>query len=100
MPKFNVQVPHTLTQHEARARLERFADVLGEKFRGQVSDLEQSWEGETLKFRFKTFGIQLAGGITVNDDQLNLDGDLPFTALVFKGKIESAIRDELTKLVE
>jgi putative polyhydroxyalkanoate system protein len=100
MPKFNVQVPHALTQQEARARLERFADVLGEKFRDQVSELEQSWEGETLKFRFKTFGIPLSGAIAVGEGELKLDGELPFTALVFKGKIESAIRDELTKLVK
>jgi hypothetical protein len=99
MPKFGVQVPHQLTQQEARERLGKFASALGEKFREQISELEQSWEGDTLRFRFKTFGIPLSGGITVGEKQLDLAGDLPFSALVFKGKIESAIRDELQKLV-
>jgi putative polyhydroxyalkanoate system protein len=99
MPKFSVQVPHALTQEQARARLDRFADVLGERFRDQVSDFAQKWEGDALRFRFKTFGIPLSGRILVNDGTLDLDGDLPFSAVMFKGKIESSIRDELAKML-
>ncbi len=99
MPKFGVRVPHTLSQQEARTRLERFVDILQQKFQNQVSDLQQSWEGETLRFRFKTYGIPLDGGITVANDELNLAGELPFAAMMFRGKIESAIREELERLV-
>lgn len=99
MPKFNVQVPHTLSQQEATERLNRFADTLRQKFQDQVSELEQSWDGNTLRFRFKTYGIPLQGGITVADGNLNVDGDLPFTAMMFKGKIEAGIREQLERLV-
>ena len=99
MPKLSVQVPHTFSQDEAQQRLERFAEMLQSRFQGQVSELEQSWEGNTLRFRFKTFGIPLSGGITVTDSELNLAGDLPFSAMMFKGKIESTIREELEKLM-
>jgi putative polyhydroxyalkanoate system protein len=99
MPKFNVDVPHSLTQEEARSRLERFAESLQHKFQNQVSDLVQSWEGDTLRFSFKTFGIQLAGGIAVSDHDLKVTGDLPFSAMMFRGKIESSIREELERLV-
>jgi hypothetical protein len=64
-----------------------------------VSELEQSWEGKLLKFRFKTYGIPLSGAIAVNEHDLAVDGDLPFTAMMFKGKIESAIREQLERLV-
>ncbi|MCI0335244.1 MAG: polyhydroxyalkanoic acid system family protein [Planctomycetes bacterium] len=99
MPKFGVRVPHQLTQQEAHSRLERFAEVLQDKFKDQVRDLQQSWEGETLRFQFKTYGIPLDGGITVTDEELNLAGDLPFSAMMFRGKIESAIREQLERLV-
>ncbi len=99
MPKFGVSVPHTLTKDEARSRLERFAEMLESKFANQVSDLQQSWEGDTLKFHFKSYGIPLDGGITVADNALNVAGDLPFTAMMFKGKIESAIREQLERMV-
>lgn len=99
MPKFNVHVPHTLSQQEATERLDRFVDVLRDKFQDSVSELEQSWEGNTLKFGFKSYGIPLSGKIDVSDSALDVDGDLPFTAMMFKGKIESAIREQLTRLV-
>ena len=99
MPKFGVRVPHQLTPQEARARLERFVEVLQQKFENQVSDLQQEWEGDSLRFRFKTYGIPLEGGITVAENELNLAGDLPFSAMMFRGKIESAIREQLERLV-
>jgi putative polyhydroxyalkanoate system protein len=99
MPKFGVRVPHTLTKDEARSRLERFIDMLTAKSGNQVSDLQQSWEGDTLKFGFKTYGIAISGGITVGENELDLAGDLPFAAMMFKGKIESEIREQLEKIV-
>jgi hypothetical protein len=92
-------VPHSLTHEEARSRLERFAEMLQDKFQDKVSDLQQSWEADTLRFRFKTYGIPLEGGITVTDSELNLAGDLPFSAMMFRGKIESAIQEQLERLV-
>ena len=99
MPKFGVRVPHTLKKEEARSRLERFAQMLEEKYAGKVSDMQQTWEGDTLRFHFKTYGIALDGGITVKDDELDLSGDLPFAAVMFKGKIESEIREGLERIV-
>lgn len=99
MPKFNVTVPHTLTKQEATERLNQFVDILRNKFQDSVSDLEQTWDGDVLGFRFKTFGVPLSGRITIGDDNLVVDGDLPFTAMMFKGKIESAIREQLERLM-
>ena len=99
MPQFTVQVPHTLSQQEARERLNRFVDVLRQKFQDSVNDLQQDWEGDTLRFSFKTFGILLKGGITVGQRELDVKGDLPFTAMMFRGKIESSIREQLERLV-
>jgi hypothetical protein len=99
MPKFSVTVPHTLSQPEATERLNRFADILREKFKDSVGDLEQHWDGNSLAFRFKTFGIAIAGKIAVGEKDLVVDGDLPFTAVMFKGKIESSIREQLERLM-
>src|SRR3954469_1324712 len=99
MPKFGVRVPHQLSKDDARSRLERFVEMIEAKYADRVSDLQQSWEGDTLKFHFKTYGIPLDGGITVADKELNVAGDIPFTAMMFKGKIESEIREQLEKIV-
>jgi putative polyhydroxyalkanoate system protein len=99
MPKFGVRVPHNMSQEDARSRLERFAEVLQQKYKDKVSDLNQSWDGDTLNFSFKSYGIQLKGGIAVTDNDLDLNGELPFAAMMFKGKIESEIREQLEKIV-
>ncbi|HEY4232847.1 MAG TPA: polyhydroxyalkanoic acid system family protein [Lacipirellulaceae bacterium] len=99
MPKFHVVVPHPLSQQDAITKLNGFIDLLRSRYKDQLSGLEESWEGNVLSFGFKTYGIQVNGKITVSDHQLDLDGDLPIAAMMFKGKIESTIRDELTKLM-
>ena len=99
MPKFGVRVPHTLTKDEARSRLERFIEVISSKYSSQVGDVEQAWDGDTLNFKFKTYGIAIDGGITVAENELDLAGDIPFAAMMFKGKIESEIREQLERIV-
>jgi putative polyhydroxyalkanoic acid system protein len=99
MPKFHLTVPHPLSQQDATQKLDGFIDLLRSRYKDQLSGLEESWDANVLSFGFKTYGIQVSGKITVSDHQLDLDGDLPFAAMMFKGKIESTIRDELTKLM-
>ncbi len=97
MPKFSVTIPHTLSTEEAVKRLNRFTETVGTN--QQVSDLEQSWQGNDLHFGFKTFGIQIRGVSAVCADQLQVSGELPFSAMMFKGKIESEIKKVLAKLL-
>lgn len=100
MPKFSVTVPHSLPREEVVERLTRFADILREKFKDSVSDLEQKWDGEDVVFGFKSFGMTIAGRIKIEENQLDVNGDLPFSAMMFKGKIESAIREQLDRLMK
>jgi hypothetical protein len=99
MPKFSTRVPHSLSLEEARHRLNGFVDIIREKMADKVSDLEQSWDGDTVNFKFKTFGIPISGKIAVAEKELAVDGDLPFTAMMFKGQVEQTIHKYLTRLV-
>ncbi|NOZ40394.1 MAG: hypothetical protein GXP24_09230 [Planctomycetes bacterium] len=97
MPKINLEIPHQLSAEEARSRLERFTETLPQD---QVSDLEQSWNGNTLTFGFKTFGIKIDGDLTAVDEKLLVNVELPFAAMMFKGKIESGIKKQLERLTQ
>jgi hypothetical protein len=99
VPKFHLEIPHSLSAEEAKSRLERFIESLQAKFQDKVSDLDQSWNDNTLAFGFKTFGIKIAGAITALEDKLDVAGDIPFSAMMFKGKIESEIREQLARLM-
>lgn len=97
MPKITVSVPHQLGQQAASEKLQTLITALKERHGSQVTDLEEEWTGNALKFRFKTFGFQFQGTGTVTDSDANLDIDIPFAAMMFKGKIESEIRETLTR---
>lgn len=99
MPKFNFELSHELTKDEVKSRLERFTEALRTKYKDQVSDLDQNWSGDTMSFGFKTMGVKLSGDMTVHDDRLVVDGELPFAAMMFKGKIESEMREQLGRLL-
>jgi hypothetical protein len=99
VPKFNLEVPHKLSADEAKSRLERFVDMLKSQHGDKVSDLEQSWAGNTLSFAFKTFGFKVAGAIESLENKLAVSGDIPIAAMMFKGKIESEIRQQLGRLM-
>ncbi len=97
MPKINLEIPHQLTAEEARSRLERFTESLP---KDQVSDLEQNWNENTLTFGFKTFGIKIGGDITTENEKLLVCVDLPFSAMMFKGKIETEMKKQLERLTK
>jgi hypothetical protein len=99
VPKFHFEVPHSLTAADAKSRLERFVESLQAKFADKVSDLNQSWDGNKLAFGFKTFGIKINGDITALDNQLDVHGEIPFAAMMFKGKIESDVKEQLGRIM-
>lgn len=100
MPKITISVPHQLGQQAAAERLQKFVARLKEKHQDQVSNLEEEWSGNALTFRFKTFGFQFQGTGNVSENDAKLDVDIPFAAMMFKGKIESDIRETLTKVLQ
>lgn len=97
MPKFNTSVPNPLGKDKARSAVEGLLSRVTEKYGEQVSALEQSWEGDTLNFSMTTYGFKITGNLVVEEEQVKIDGDLPFAAAMFKGKIEGSIRNELEK---
>lgn len=99
MPKISTIVPHTLGQEQAQQRLRAFLPRVREHYGSQVSNLQESWDDNQLNFRFTTFGIDIRGHLLVHEADVQFNGDLPFAAMMFKGKIESSIRDELGKLL-
>lgn len=100
MPKFNFSIPHPLSVEDARERLDRFIEGLEAKFAESANDIERNWQGNSLVYSFKTYGIKIAGQMDVEEGKVNVMGDLPITAMMFKGKIESEIRKNLERLLK
>lgn len=97
MPSLKLDFPHNLGQQEAVDRLKNLLTKVKNKYQDQVSDLSESWTDNKLDFGFSTYGFKIAGNVLVEPNQVKLDGQIPFAAMMFKGKIESALRDQLAK---
>lgn len=97
MPSLTLNVPHSLGQQQAAERLRGFIGQVSRKYQDQIKDVNEEWTGDTLRFGFKTFGVRIDGTLEVREDTVDVQADLPFAAMMFKGRIEQEIRDALTK---
>jgi hypothetical protein len=98
LPSFQVKTPHSLGRDAAKERLARFTDRVAEQYKDSVSRLESRWEqDDKLHFSITAYGFTFSGIVTVGEDLVVLDGNLPFAALPFRGRIESSFATELEK---
>jgi len=97
MPAFRTEVSHSHSKDDATEKLKAFIDKVRERYKDQVSAIDGSWEESKLDFSLTTFGFTISGALTVEDKIAVLEGQLPFAAFAFKGKIEQGIKSELEK---
>jgi hypothetical protein len=99
MPSLNITMPHGLSAEEATNRLKTFFEKLKSRHQDKVSNLEEQWTGNKLDYSFSTYGFNIKGDLTVEPSEVKISGALPFAAMMFKGKIEQTVREELEKLL-
>jgi putative polyhydroxyalkanoate system protein len=99
MPKVNVTVPHALGTEEARARIQGALADAKTRYADRVSDLSERWEGDRGEFSGRAMGFKVSGTIAVRPDAVEINGDLPLAASMFKGQIEAKIRERASQLL-
>ena len=99
MPRVLMETSHDLGREEATRRLREKIDVVRATYKGQVTDLHEDWDENTLAFRFKAIGMKVAGTVTIDASAVRLAANVPLAAMVFKGMIEERVRQELGQLL-
>ena len=99
MPKMTVKVPHQIGQEEARTRIQRLLADVKDRYAGQISDVEERWSDNRGEFSLRAMGFNVSGTLEVRPDEVELNGDLPFAAMPFKGRIETTIRERAEQLL-
>ena len=99
MPKISITVPHELGQPEAARRLGGFMDAIKKKYAGQIKITEENFGESSGTFAFKTMGMTVSGQAEIGDTSVTVDCDLPFAAMMFKGRIEKEMRESLEKVL-
>jgi hypothetical protein len=99
MPKLSLSVPHSLGAEEAARRLKERYDEVKAEHGSSVRDLDEQWDGRTLRCRFQAMGLKVAGSVTAHASSVEVEAELPLAAAMFKGVIETRVREELGKLL-
>jgi len=99
MPKIDVTVPHELGQNAAIERIQKLVSQVKAQFADRVSNVRETWKENVGEFQMTVMGFDVSGVIHVESDQIRMKGQIPFAALPFKGRIESAIRDKAKTLL-
>ncbi|MEN8211040.1 MAG: polyhydroxyalkanoic acid system family protein [Thermodesulfobacteriota bacterium] len=99
MTKLNMAVSHSLTQDEAGKRVKNLLTDVKTEFADNIKNLHEKWDGNVCNFSFSVMSFPVSGTLTVETSQVNLSGNLPFAAMLFKSQIESTIKDHATTLL-
>src|SRR5687768_5684952 len=99
MPALKMSFPHQLGRQAAQDRVVDRLAKLKERHGGKFNITQETWVENVLDFVFSTYGMQIKGKVTVDDNEVKLDGQIPFAAMMFKGKIEQELRDQMTRLL-
>lgn len=97
MPSFSTEVPHSLGQEAAVARLKQMIETMRVHYEEQVSNLEGTWNGHQLSYSFETFGFSIKGMVTILEQSAKVEGQIPFAVMPFRGAIEDQVRSELER---
>jgi hypothetical protein len=99
MSKLDVSIPHVLPKEEALTRIKGLLADLQEEQKDKIRGVKEDWAGNTGNFSFNAKGFDVSGRITVEDDHVNVQGDLPFMLSFFKDTIGNVIRDKAGALL-
>lgn len=99
MPSLEMSIPHKLTREEARRRIQELLPKMKKDYGDQIKNVHEEWNGDTGSFSFSVMGFAVSGTLTVNDSSVDLDGNLPFAATFFKGKIKSVIEEKAQEVL-
>jgi hypothetical protein len=94
MPKLEIKIPHSLSQADALSRIKNFLPEFKTRHADRISDLEESWNGNTNTFSFKVSGFNISGTLDVENDFVLIKGNIPLIASMFSSTIESTIREK------
>ena len=99
MPSIQMSIPHQLGEQEARRRIQELLPRMKSDYGDQIKDLKEEWNGNSGVFSFSVMGFAVSGRLVVNEASVELDGELPFAATFFKGKIKSVIQQKAEELL-
>ena len=96
-----VSLPHSLGAEEVRRRMHDRAHEIGSYFPAGMATVETSWPNEDrMNLLIHAAGQRMEGGVSIYEDRVDIELDLPAMLGFLKGTLEGAIRKHGGRLLE
>ncbi|MBC7836444.1 polyhydroxyalkanoic acid system family protein [Acetobacteraceae bacterium] len=95
----HIEIPHKFSKAQATKNVKQALEENRSKLEGHATIEEERWEGDTLHLAAVFQGQKISGTLEVADKNFILDATLPLLWRMFEGKIEKAIKDQVTHLL-
>jgi len=96
MPVLKIKAKHSLAPEEAASRIKKRISEEVEKQAQYVTELkENAIEPNKSEYSCKVYGFNLSGSLFAGPDEVAVEVNLPFAAMIMKGMIESQIQNAL-----
>jgi hypothetical protein len=99
MPDLIVSVNHRLSQDESLRRIQGAVAQAKTQYSDKIDDLREDWNRYVGAFQVSAQTQQASGTVIVNPSDVTVQITLSFLLSVFKSRIESGTRDELTRIL-
>ncbi|HYM61238.1 MAG TPA: polyhydroxyalkanoic acid system family protein [Thermoanaerobaculia bacterium] len=86
-----IEVLHHTDKPAARRKIEEKIESMQQQYGHLASDIEKTWNSDTLTFSCKARGLTVKGTLEITDTTLILDGKLPLMARPFEPRIHATV---------
>ena len=95
-----LNVPHRLSQDEARARIAAGVAEARTKYAGSFAHVEEQWSGNHMDFHVTALAQSVTGRVDVGADDVHIEIDLPWLLAALAGRIQPQLQDQTRKMLE
>ena len=95
-----VTIPHRLSKQEALRRIQEGLGRAKPQLAAYMSSIEDQWVGDRMEFRVTALGQAVTGRVHVDDDNANIEVDLPWLLHRLAEKVRGQIQQRGVKMLE
>ena len=95
-----VTIGHRLGKVEAVRRLKEGLSRTDGHLGAVIAVEQETWQGDTLRFRMRALGQTAAASIEVLEDALRIEVSLPWLLAKAANRLHTVLRKEATRLLE
>ena len=90
---------HNLESVAVRRCLDQLLEAVRDDYRGVISELQGTWQGDTLHVNFRAYGFAIAADVHVGHHVLEWNGYVPTNASIVRAKLQRTIETKLSEML-